>query len=246
MKKNILSTLLLIAIPFSVACSSLSETNAVDAQSVSRAAPQVVSDESSTVVASTGILNEQEVADLLYMREEEKLAHDVYVFLHEQWGLPVFNNIASSERTHTASVLSLLTRFGITDPAAGLAESQFQNADLQSLYDTLVEQGSLSLADALKVGAAIEEIDILDLRDTLTNTTQPDILLVYKTLLAGSTNHLRAFANTLQQQTGTTYQPQYLSAEEYEAILSGSNTIGMGNGVQGQPGGRGQGGPNRN
>jgi hypothetical protein len=246
MKKIILSGLLLIAIPFSVACNSLPGTATTEAQSVSPAAPQVVSDESTAVLASTGILNDQEAADLLYMREEEKLAHDVYIFLYEQWGLPVFNNIASSESTHTASVLSLLTRYGIADPVAGLAEGQFQNADLQSLYDTLVEQGSLSLADALKVGGAIEEIDILDLQDTMASTTQPDILLVYENLLAGSTNHLRAFTNTFEMQTGTTYQPQYLSAEEYAAILSGSNSAGMGYGAQGQPGGRGQGGPNRN
>jgi len=246
MKKIILSILLLISIPFSVACSSLPETAIAEAQFESIATPQSVSTENAAPVASTSILTEQETADLLYMREEEKLAHDVYEFLYEQWGLPVFNNIASSESTHTASVLVLLTRYGTADPAAGLAAGQFNNADLQKLYDTLIQQGGLSLADALKVGAAIEEIDILDLQDTIANTAQADIRLVYENLLAGSANHLRAFVNTLQMQTGATYQAQYLSTEEYEAILAGGGTTGVGNGAQGQPGGRGRGGPNRN
>ncbi|MEZ4737513.1 MAG: DUF2202 domain-containing protein [Caldilineaceae bacterium] len=41
---------------------------------------------------------------LLYMREEEKLAHDVYVTLAEQWQLPIFSNIANSETTHTEAI----------------------------------------------------------------------------------------------------------------------------------------------
>lgn len=246
MKKIILSTLLLIGIPFSVACSSLPETANAEAQFVSITAPQTLSNEGTAVVPSTSLLNEQETADLLYMREEEKLAHDVYMYLYDLWGLPVFNNIASSESTHTASVLALLNRYGIADPAAGLTEGQFQNAELQALYDTLIQQGGLSLADALKVGAAIEEIDIFDLQDTIANTAQADIRLVYENLLAGSANHLRAFVNTLQMQTGATYQAQYLSTEAYEAILAGGGTTGVGNGAQGQPGGRGRGGPNRN
>jgi hypothetical protein len=246
MKKIILSTLLLISLPFSVACSSLPNA-AVSAQPVnSIVEPETLAVESTLNALAAGVVGDQETADLLYMREEEKLAHDVYVFLYDFWGLPVFNNIAASESTHTASVLALLTRYGIADPAEGLAAGQFQNADLQALYNTLTQEGSLSLENALKVGAAIEEIDILDLQDSIADTAQADIQLIYENLLSGSSNHLRAFVNTLQQQTGQTYQPQYLSTEEYEAILSGTNASGMGYGAQGQPAGRGQGGPNRN
>ncbi len=246
MKKIILSTLLLASIPFSVACSSLPESAAIQAPIEATGTTQSVAIDESVSVVTAAVLSDQEAADLQYMREEEKLAHDVYVYLYGQWGLPVFNNIASSESTHTTSVLSLLTRYGIADPAAGLAEGQFQNADLQALYDSLTEQGSLSLAEALKVGAAIEEIDIRDLQDTLAHTSQADVQWMYENLLSGSSNHLRAFVGTLQQQIGETYQPQYLTAEEYEAILAGSNAAGMGFGAQGRPGGRGPGGPNRN
>lgn len=99
---------------------------------------------------------------LTYVREEEKLARDVYLFLYDMWGLQVFQNIADSEQTHTDAVKTLLDAYGLTDPAAATQPGEFVNPDLQALYNQLTAQGSLSLADALKVGAAIEEIDILD------------------------------------------------------------------------------------
>ena len=94
-------------------------------------------------------LTTAETAGLLRMREEEKLAHDVYSTLYDQWQLQVFDNISSSELTHTDAVLTLLDRYDLTDPAAGNAVGEFTNADLQSLYTSLVERGSSSLVDAL-------------------------------------------------------------------------------------------------
>jgi hypothetical protein len=45
-----------------------------------------------------GTLSPEEAAGLAYMREEEKLAHDVYLALYEQWGSTIFRSIASSEQ----------------------------------------------------------------------------------------------------------------------------------------------------
>ncbi|MBN2391605.1 MAG: DUF2202 domain-containing protein [Anaerolineae bacterium] len=192
---------------------------------------------------SSGTLSEDEAAGLLFMREEEKLAHDVYLALYAEWQLPIFQNIAGSEQTHTDSVLQLITRYGLDDPAAGLAAGEFTDPTLQSLYDQLVAQGSASLEAALRVGAAIEEIDILDLEERLAQTDKADIQRVYENLLAGSRNHLRAFVGTLEQQAGTNYTPQYLTQAVYDAIVSG--TTGRGNsrnssGNGGQGGGNGQ------
>ncbi len=183
-------------------------------------------------------LNAEEAASLLYMREEEKLARDVYNTLYTVWGQPTFQNIASSEQAHMDEIKQLLDRYGLTDPA--LAPGQFTDASLQALYDKLVAQGSISLADALKVGAAIEEIDILDLQTRLAQTDNADIQMVYNNLMNGSYNHLKAFTGALLQQTGEVYQPQYLSADAYQSIIAGS----MGNGTQGGngQGGNGQGG----
>jgi hypothetical protein len=154
-----------------------------------------------TSIAQAGVLTEAEVSSLLYMREEEKLAHDVYMALYNQWQLQIFQNIASSEQMHMDSVKSLLDRYGLQDPASGTA-GVFTDQTLQELYNSLVTQGSRSLAEALKVGAAIEEIDILDLEQSIAQASQPDIALVYQNLLNGSQNHLRSFVSTLQNQTG--------------------------------------------
>lgn len=90
----------------------------------------------------------------------------------------------------------------------------------------------------LKVSAAIEEIDILDLQAHLAQTDNPEIQQVYNNLLRGFQNHLRAFAKTLLTQTGEIYQPQYLSLEEYQAIISQSlNGGSIGRGGQGGRGG---------
>jgi hypothetical protein len=183
-------------------------------------------------------LNAEEAAALAYMREEEKLAHDVYVTLFAQWGLPVFQNISQSEQTHTDAVKALLDRYELTDPASS-SVGVFSNPDLQALYNDLVTRGSQSLADALKVGAAIEEIDILDLDARQAQTDNADIQQVFANLRSGSENHLRAFATTLQTQTGETYQPQYFSPEAYQTILSGSAGNGQGN--RGGNSGRGNG-----
>jgi hypothetical protein len=177
-------------------------------------------------------LSPEEASALLFMREEEKLAHDVYNTLHTIWGQPTFSNIAASEQAHMDEVKVLLDRYGLADPA--LEPGSFSNPNLQTLYDQLVAQGSVSLAEALKVGAAIEEIDILDLQERLAQTDNADIQRVFNNLMTGSYNHLNAFVSTLQNQTGEIYQPQYLSAEAYAAILDGDT--GDGNGNQGSSG----------
>jgi len=174
-------------------------------------------------IAATSTLSADEAAGLIFMREEEKLAHDVYVTLYQQYGLAIFNNISNSEATHMAALKTLLDRYGLLDPVTGNGVGEFENADLQALYAQLIAQGSQSLSAALKVGAAIEEIDILDLKARLATTTHSDIQQVYTSLLNGSYNHLRSFANTLKTQTGEVYQPQHLDAATYQTILGGSN-----------------------
>jgi hypothetical protein len=183
-------------------------------------------DDLQSALAASSDLSTEEITGLLLMREEEKLAHDVYTVLYEAWNLRIFENIASSEQTHTDAVKALLDAYGILDPAAGEAIGEFVNADLQALYDELVTQGSQSLGEALKVGAAIEEIDILDLEEQLAHTDNADIRAVYENLMKGSRNHLRSFTSTLKQQTGEIYEPQYLSADVYQSIVGSAIETG--------------------
>ncbi|MCD6291540.1 MAG: DUF2202 domain-containing protein [Anaerolineae bacterium] len=168
----------------------------------------------------TGAISDTEAEGLAYMREEEKLARDVYLTLYQKWNLPIFQNIANSEQTHMDAVKALLDRYNLSDPAADKAVGEFTNPKLQDLYNQLVEEGNKSLESVLRVGAAIEEIDILDLEERIAQTDKADIQLVYENLMKGSRNHLRAFTSTLKEQTGATYQPQYLSQDAYDAIVN--------------------------
>jgi hypothetical protein len=186
-------------------------------------------------------ISQEEMDGLVYMREEEKLARDVYLTLYEQWGIPVFQNIAGSEQAHMDSVLMLLEQYGQADPAAGLGVGEFSDPLFQSLYEDLVAQGSLSQADALIVGATIEDLDIYDLQELLDETENEYIVQVYNNLLAGSENHMRAFVSNLERQAGATYQPVYIDQDTYQAIINGSMGQGSAQGGSGQSG-HGQGG----
>ena len=164
-------------------------------------------------------LSAAEQSSLVYMREEEKLAGDVYARLGATWGLKIFTNISTSESTHTEAVRQLLLRYNVTDPAANLGAGLYTNATLQGLYTQLVAGGSVSLIEALKVGAAIEELDMLDINSHLTTVDNQEIRMVYANLLKGSRNHLRSFYKTLLQQGGT-YTAQYLTKAEFDAIVN--------------------------
>ena len=84
-----------------------------------------------TVPPAASTLSAEEIAGLKFMREEEKLAHDVYVALYGLWGDNIFNQISFSETTHTEAVLALLVKYGIPDPAAGNPAGVFTDPALQ-------------------------------------------------------------------------------------------------------------------
>lgn len=172
-------------------------------------------------------LSDMERQGLVYMREEEKLAHDLYAALYDIWGQNAFGNISSSELTHTSAVRELLDKYSVEDPAVGTLPGEFADVSLQELYDSLLVQGSESLIEALKVGAIVEEVDILDLKKYLEEVDNDDIILVYENLMRGSRNHLRAFVRSLSRQ-GIDYEPQYLSDEEYREIVGGDMERGGG------------------
>lgn len=184
-------------------------------------APEASSAVSAAAVTTTPVtsLSPEEIAALKFMREEEKLAHDVYVALYSLWGANVFNQISLSETTHTEAILALLTKYGITDPAATTAPGVFEDPALQTLYNTLMTMGQASLIEALKVGALIEETDIHDIHEKMEITDEADILTVYTSLLCGSGNHLRAFNDNLLKQ-GVTYVPQVITQAEWDAIAN--------------------------
>jgi len=130
---------------------------------------------------------------LKFMREEEKLARDVYQQLHLKWNLAVFENIAASEQRHFDSIGVLLTRYSVADPALNLAAGVYSDARLNTLYNELMAKGVRSIQDALEVGVLIEKRDIEDLEAALRETTKSDIKRVYTNLMNASYKHLEAF-----------------------------------------------------
>lgn len=169
---------------------------------------------------NTEPLTEKEKEGLIYMREEEKLAHDLYDALNQKWNRNIFSNISSSELTHTNAIQSLLIKYSLKDPTMN-EKGKFSNPSLKSLYDELITKGGESLTEALKVGALVGEIDIIDLKKHLEETKNQDLVLVYSNLMKGSRNHLRAFVRNLDKQ-GVSYNPQRLKTEEFNQIIKES------------------------
>ncbi len=167
--------------------------------------------------APVPVLIEAEAHDLLFMREEEKLARDVYITLYNEWNARVFNNISQAEQKHMDALLGLLDKYGLEDPVLGFGK--FADEELQELFDALVATGLESKLDALMVGALIEEVDIEDLVLAMDRTKKTDILNVYGNLLAGSENHLNAFVRNIEAITGETYAAQRVSQSDVDAIL---------------------------
>lgn len=160
-----------------------------------------------------------ETADLRFMREEEKLARDVYLQSYDQWATPSFANIASSEQSHMDAMLRLLRRYQLADPAAGAAIGEFQDPSLQALHDNLMALGSATELAALKVGGFIEEVDMRDIVAAMDRSQHADIDQTYARLLCGSRNHLRAYAAQVSLVSGTAYAAQVLTQSEVDAIV---------------------------
>lgn len=186
-------------------------------------------DSTVAVVLTTGTTNQssritsqlsvEEKEHLLSVREEEKLARDVYLTLGAKWNVPIFTNIAASEQQHMDAVKKMIDKYGLSDPVGDNTIGQFTNPEFKRLYDELVDAGSASIVNAYKVGVLIEEMDIVDIRAAQAVTTHTDIQSVYDNLMRGSRNHLRSFYGQIVS-SGETYDAQYLTQEEFLAIAT--------------------------
>ena len=167
---------------------------------VSKQTPTISSSTQSVVASPPDNTSAQTVAThqqtqeemIVYLLEEEKLAHDIYTVMYERYGAKVFGNILNSESTHQSKVMALLETRNITDPRSSEL-GVFTNQELQQLYNTLKSQGLTCAEEAYKVGVIIEEKDIADITKQLASATDNDILTALESLRTGSENHLRAF-----------------------------------------------------
>ena len=180
--------------------------------------------ETGLVASENFSFSDTELDMLLHMKEEEKLARDVYAALYEKWGIPIFSNISRAENTHMSAVIYLLEKYGEEQTAVD-EPGKFTNPDFQKLYAHLVTKGSTSLVEAFKTGALIEDMDIKDLMEFLDEVTNENIIMVFENLTKGSRNHLRAFNRQLSR-SGIIYTPEYISQEEFDKIISSPHEAG--------------------
>ena len=171
-------------------------------------------------------LDLREKAGLIKMREEEKLARDVYQVLYQKWNHLTFAQIAKSEQQHMDTLKILLDKYGVVDPISNTDTGVFADPELQELYHSLITKGEKSVVDALQVGATIEDLDIKDLYDLIEQSDNHDIKIVYQNLAKGSRNHLRAFSYRLSL-NNSNYQAQFLSETQVNDIINSPKERGM-------------------
>ena len=186
-------------------------------------------------VLDIGPITEVETEHILTMRQEEKLARDVYLTLGKAWSSNVFTNISQSEQRHMDAIGHIVTAYALDDPAAEDKLGAYTDPAFRDLYVKLIEQGKASYTAALQVGAYIEELDILDLQRALDEVENEYVSRVFKNLMRGSHNHLRAFTRGLQAQDHT-YVPQLMTQEDYDAIVNESFGRSNGRGNRGHAG----------
>ncbi|MBK9732491.1 MAG: DUF2202 domain-containing protein [Chitinophagaceae bacterium] len=176
-------------------------------------------------IASTAtmaqLISENEKSTILQMREEEKMSRDVYLTLNEKWNQKVFANTAESESYHMTQVELLIEKYKLEDPVAVNEDNRglFSDNDLQVKYVDLVAAGSVSLQASFRTAAKVEEMDILDLRIAIANSTDKEITGTYNYLLHESESHLVAFVRNLDR-LGILYQPVILSKEDFNEIMN--------------------------
>ena len=188
-------------------------------------------------------LDHNERMHLFFMREEEKLARDVYQTLGTMYpDSAIFGNIDDSEQVHMTAVKSMIEKYGYEDPNTNDNVGAYTGEDFgwyfTEKYNQLVERASASELEALYVGAFIEELDMMDINqcpqvivdtDNGINdvsecgkvyTDKADIQRLYSSLLDGSDNHLEGYVNNIEKIIGEgNYQAQVLSQEMVDAIL---------------------------
>ncbi len=142
-----------------------------------------------------GTLTDEQRSEVLFMANDEKLAHDVYVALADVYDVPVFERIAWAETQHQTAVNHIMENYEIAGSPFEMDAGAFADTEFQALYDDLVAKGSESLEAAYGVGVQIEELDIADLKSAMVGLEEaaPDVYHVFSNLLRGSERHLTSF-----------------------------------------------------
>lgn len=184
--------------------------------------------QASAAQLGTGELSDAERATLLVMVDEERMARDLYEALGDKYpDANQFENIADSEQRHYDAALRLLEAYDLGKPSE--TPGQYQNKEVQDLYDGWLAEGSASVEAAYQVGVELETLDIADLKEAIEESDNTDLDQVYGHLLTGSEHHLAAF------QAGADWQPG--AGQNGQARMNSQKGMGQ---MKGMGQGRGQ------
>lgn len=175
--------------------------------------------------------------DLTFMREEERMARDLYLAFAEKYGDDTaFARIAKSEQRHFDATGRMLENFGLEDPSDGLEAGTYADDELTALYEELLEQGMASLEDAYDAAIAVEEADIADLTAAIERTTDDAATRLFENLKRGSEQHLAAYTAYRDGKTPTPGEGR----EDSPGKRMGRDDAAMGEPGQGQRQGEGR------
>jgi len=170
-------------------------------------------------------LSKNEIETINHMREEEKLAYDVYTAFNQKWDMRIFSNIRKAEKRHLNTMGDIIEKYELEDPVKDLPPGKFNDPEMQKVYDSFIERGMKSKQEALLVGAEIEDLDINDIRVNFSKLDNLDLKTVLSNLERGSENHLRAFNRNLKNYD-MVYEPKHISKEDFDKIISSGNKRG--------------------
>lgn len=156
---------------------------------------------------------------VLYLLEQEKLAHDVYRSLDTMWVTDIFNRVANEEYQHVGKLSAVAAEFMINVPNHfnEYPMGQFIDTKLRRLYGELMAAANFSLEDAYRACAALEERKMYDLKVALKEPNFELENLTYKALLLGSEDNFKVFVRALNE-LNAAYTPVLLSPAEYETL----------------------------
>ncbi|HIP34154.1 MAG TPA: DUF2202 domain-containing protein [Bacteroidia bacterium] len=165
-------------------------------------------------------LTESEKKAIIHMREEEKMARDIYRTLSKTTDSKVFVNIPISENKHMDVFHQLIDRYDLADPVIDEANiGTFTDPEFTKLFNTLVEKGKLSDKDAYEAGLMVEDLNMYNLLKYSSETEKADLKLAYDTLFKQSRHHMAAFNRQLEK-VGGKYTPTYITMEQFEEAIN--------------------------
>lgn len=156
---------------------------------------------------------------ILYLVEQEKLAHDFYRSLDTMWVTDIFNRVANEEYVHVGKLSAVAAELMISVPNHfnEYPMGQFIDSKLRHLYTELMIAANFSLEDAYRTCANLEERKMVDLKMALKEPNFELENLTYKALLIGSEDNFKAFIRALNEMNSG-YTPILMSPSEFEAL----------------------------